>query len=41
MNLQAAKSVLVRDRMDWNKPHLTWVPEWAYRLFRDANKYSK
>ena len=23
MNLQAARSILIQDRMDWRKPHLT------------------
>lgn len=30
--------MLVRDQMDWNKPHLSWVPEWNYRLFRQVRK---
>lgn len=38
MILQAAKAILVRDQMDWNKPHLRWVPERNYRLFRLVKK---
>ncbi|MBB4020555.1 hypothetical protein GGR17_000346 [Confluentimicrobium naphthalenivorans] len=38
MILQAAKTMLVRDRMDWHKPHLSWVPDWNYRLFRNVKK---
>ena len=36
MNLYSAKQMLVRDQLDWNKPHLNWLPEWAYRLFRET-----
>lgn len=38
MMLQAAKSMLVKDRMDWHKPHLNWVPEKIYRYFSERNK---
>ncbi len=35
--LQAARSILVQDRMDWNRPHLAWLPKRLYlnlkRLF--------
>lgn len=41
MSLQAAKSILVQDRMDWNKPHLTWIPEWNYRIFRLVKRAKK
>ena len=33
MSLQAAKSMLVRDRMDWRKPHVTWLSSKFYRFF--------
>jgi hypothetical protein len=33
MNLQAARSILIQDRMDWRKPHLTWVNDRYYRFF--------
>ena len=38
MMLQTAQSLLTQDRMDWRKPHLRWLPERAYRLFREAMK---
>lgn len=38
MTLQAAKSMLVRDRMDYRKPHLTWFPDQIYRYFSERNK---
>lgn len=41
MNLEAAKTVLVRDRMDWNKPHLRWIPDWNYRLFGQTRRALK
>jgi len=34
MNLQTARSILIRDRMDWRKPRLPWLPENFYRQFR-------
>lgn len=34
MTLAAAKTLLVRDRMDWHKPHLSWLPARVYRLVR-------
>lgn len=33
MTLQAAKSMLVRDRMDWRKPHVPWISMKFYRYF--------
>ena len=33
MNLYTAHTMLVRDRMDWDKPHLTWLPKRLYRAF--------
>jgi len=38
MNLQAAQSILIRDRMDWRKPHLAWLSEGLYRQFRWTSK---
>lgn len=26
--------MLMRERMDWNRPHLNWVPGSLYRKFR-------
>ncbi|KMW57981.1 hypothetical protein AIOL_002949 [Candidatus Rhodobacter oscarellae] len=37
MNLQAARHLLIRDRLDWNKPHLRWVADRLYRMHRAAN----
>lgn len=37
MNLQAAKTMLIDDQLDWNKPHLRWIPAWNYRLFRQVS----
>ncbi len=33
MNLHAAQSILIRDRMDWRKPHLNWLSDTLYRQF--------
>lgn len=33
MNLLSAKSMLVRDRMDWRKPHVPWLSNKFYRFF--------
>jgi hypothetical protein len=33
MNLQTAQALLTQDRMDWRKPHLTWISEKFYRYF--------
>lgn len=30
MTLQAARSILVKERMDWNRPHLNWLPGRLY-----------
>ena len=38
MNLIAAKSLLVRDRMDWNGGHLRWFAERLYWRKRRASK---
>lgn len=34
MNLHVAQSLLIRDRMDWRKPHLRWLSDRLYRQFR-------
>ncbi len=36
MNLQAARSMILNDRLDWNKPHLRWISNRFYRHFRSA-----
>ena len=36
MSLLTASQMLTRDRMDWNKPHLTWISAKLYRFFRDC-----
>ena len=36
MTLHSARTFVVRDRLDWNKPHLQWMPNRLYRLFRRA-----
>lgn len=38
MNLLTARQILVRDRMDWNRPHLGWISEKLYRLFREVKR---
>lgn len=38
MMLQTARFTLVRDRMDWKRPHLPWVPKSLYsRVLRRRN----
>ncbi len=37
MNLIQAQSLLLRDRMDWRKPHLRWVADAFYRQFVPAH----
>ncbi|PSL19613.1 hypothetical protein CLV88_10535 [Shimia abyssi] len=34
MNLHAAKTLLVEDRMDWHKPHVAWFGVRMYRSSR-------
>ncbi len=34
MTLLTAKTILVRDRMDWHKPHLNWMSNSVYRFLR-------
>ncbi len=38
MNLLAAQHILVQDRADWNKPHLSWIPKTLYRSFFNTRK---
>jgi hypothetical protein len=33
-----AKSLLMQDRMDWNRPHLRWFPNRVYRLFHEVKQ---
>lgn len=35
MNIAAAQAIVMRDRSDWNKPHLPWLPSSMYRSFMD------
>ncbi|SPF28082.1 hypothetical protein POI8812_00380 [Pontivivens insulae] len=35
MNIIAAQALVLRDRRDWNKPHLPWLSGRLYRKFRD------
>ena len=30
MTLNTARYVLVQDRMDWNRPQLSWIPKILY-----------
>ncbi|PTN01662.1 hypothetical protein C8N32_11161 [Rhodovulum imhoffii] len=36
MNLNTAQAMLIRDRMDWRKPHLMWISDKFYRYFRTS-----
>lgn len=38
MNLLTAQTFLIRDRMDWRKPHLRWMADALYRPFRASNR---
>lgn len=38
MNLYAAQALLTRDRRDWNKPHLSWLPAALYRSYSDTRR---
>lgn len=33
MQLLLARAMFIPDRMDWKKPHLSWVSERLYRPF--------
>ncbi len=39
MNLHVAQSLLLRDRADWNKPHLNWLPSGLYRSFFNTKRH--
>jgi len=36
MPLCAARTMLVQDRMDWNRPHLRWLKNSLYRTLRPS-----
>jgi len=36
MTLLTARSQLTRERMDWNRSHLPWLPPSLYRLAREV-----
>ncbi|SLN50340.1 hypothetical protein ROA7023_02174 [Roseisalinus antarcticus] len=36
MTLHNARTLFTRERMDWNRPHLNWMPRKLYRLAREA-----
>jgi len=36
MTLHTAQALLTRDRRDWTKPHLSWLPAALYRSFSEA-----
>ncbi len=38
MTLLTAKSILLRDRMDWPKPHLNRMPSPVYRFLRRRSR---
>lgn len=38
MNIVTAQALVIRDRYDWNKPHLTWLPERLYRAFSEIRR---
>lgn len=38
MNLIAAQAFLTRDRRDWTKPHLSWLPSSLYRNYLEARR---
>ncbi|WP_263405996.1 hypothetical protein [Histidinibacterium aquaticum] len=41
MHLYTARTFFAQDRLDWNRPHLRWVPRSLYRLAREAVKRRK
>lgn len=41
MNTHIARAMLVQDRMDWNRPHLNWLPSGLYRLAREVIRKTK
>jgi hypothetical protein len=36
MTLLTARTLLLDDRMDWNRAHLRWIPAGIYRLVLEA-----
>ncbi|MEQ9261416.1 MAG: hypothetical protein RIG84_20200 [Roseovarius sp.] len=38
MTLQTARYTLLRDRMDWTRPHLRWIPETLYTMIAKARR---
>jgi len=38
MLLQTARTIVCQDRMDWHKPHLTWLPNGLYRYFLETRR---
>ena len=34
MPLNAARSLLIRERMDWSRPHLSWLADVFYHNLR-------
>ncbi|WP_281274714.1 hypothetical protein [Histidinibacterium lentulum] len=36
MGLHTARTLFTEDRLDWNRPHLRWLPARLYRLAREA-----
>ena len=35
MTLYTAQAIVLRDRMDWRKPHCGWLPSRLYRYFSE------
>lgn len=40
MNLHTAQILLTRDRRDWVKPHLGWLPQSLYRFYSSTRHNS-
>lgn len=38
MNLHSARAILIRDRLDWSQPRLSWLPAALYRKHRPHRK---
>ena len=41
MLVHLAKTALLDDRMDWNRPHLRYLPKKLYRSFFFANRHNR
>lgn len=39
MSLLTAKGMLLKERMDWHKPHLSWVLNNYCRTYRRRGRY--